>query len=173
MQVPHILKNYNLFINGIGFAGRVKEVTLPVLEIATEEFKAAGMVMPMDLDMGMQKLTCSMVLNEYNPEALRLFGLGVGSTASVTLKGVLDNENGQDAANQVKKIEVKLNGMWTSIDMGTWIVGESQSLTLSMSATYYKVSIANEDLIEIDVLNMVRKIGDNDVYEGSREILGI
>ena len=34
MIIPKILKNFNLFIDGRGYAGRVEEVTLPKLNLS-------------------------------------------------------------------------------------------------------------------------------------------
>jgi P2 family phage contractile tail tube protein len=37
-----ILKNFNLFVDGRGYAGRAEEVTPPKLTIKTEELRAGG-----------------------------------------------------------------------------------------------------------------------------------
>ena len=41
-MLPRILKNFNLFVDGRGYAGRVDEITLPKLTIKTEEFQGAS-----------------------------------------------------------------------------------------------------------------------------------
>ena len=40
-MIPEILKNFNLFIDGRGHAGKVLEVTPPKLTIKTEEFQVS------------------------------------------------------------------------------------------------------------------------------------
>lgn len=175
MSIPYILKHYNLFIGkkgdglGTSYAGKVSNVTLPILEIATAEYMGVGMDMPLDVDMGMRKLTSSMTLREYNPDAIKLFGLGTRAPASVVLRGVVDDESG----NGVKKVEVQMDGMWTKIDMGSWTSGKAQEMHLHMTAEFYKLTIGDEELIEIDVLNMVRKIGGVDALEATRSQLGL
>lgn len=72
IQFPRILKNLNLFVDGRGHAGHVDEVTLPKLTIKTEEHRAGGMDLPVELDMGMEKLEASIVLSDTNPDIFRL-----------------------------------------------------------------------------------------------------
>ena len=64
-MLPKILKNFNLFVDGRGYAGRVDEITLPKLTIKTEEFQGAGMSAPVEIDLGMEKLEMDMRFSEY------------------------------------------------------------------------------------------------------------
>ena len=38
-MLPKILKNFNVFVDGRGYAGRVEEITLPKLTIKTKSIK--------------------------------------------------------------------------------------------------------------------------------------
>jgi P2 family phage contractile tail tube protein len=38
-MIPKILKNFNLYVDGRGYAGRVEEITLPKLTITTIKFR--------------------------------------------------------------------------------------------------------------------------------------
>jgi UDP-N-acetylmuramoyl-L-alanyl-D-glutamate--2,6-diaminopimelate ligase len=55
-MLPKILKNFNVFVDGRGYAGKIDEITLPKLTIKTEEYRAGGMDIPVSIDMGMEKL---------------------------------------------------------------------------------------------------------------------
>ena len=67
-----ILKNFNLFVDGRGYAGRAEEVTPPKLTIKTEELRAGGMDAPISIDLGMEKLECGFSLVEYDPNLMQL-----------------------------------------------------------------------------------------------------
>ena len=56
-----ILKNFNLFVDGRGYAGKAEEVTPPKLTIKTEEFRGGGMDVPAAVDMGMEKLEAKQI----------------------------------------------------------------------------------------------------------------
>ena len=55
-MIPKILKNFNLFIDGRGYAGKCDEVNPPKLNIKSEEYRAGGLDAPIPIDMGMEKL---------------------------------------------------------------------------------------------------------------------
>ena len=40
IELPRVLKNMNLFVDGRGYAGRVDEIQLPKLTLKTEEHRA-------------------------------------------------------------------------------------------------------------------------------------
>lgn len=164
-KIPKVLKGFNLFIKDKGFAGRVDEITLPKLSIKSEELKAGGMDIPVSMDMGMEKLECSMKLLEYTPEVIKLFGINERSPVDVVLKGALDDEETRT------KVEIELRGSWSEVDMGSWKAGDKQTLSLSMGVRYYKLNIAGEDLVEIDAMNMERVIGGVDQLASLKDLI--
>ena len=88
-MLPKILKNFSAFVDGRGYAGRVDEITLPKLSIKTEEYRGGGMDVPIDIDLGMEKLEAEITFSEYDPELFRLFGIMDNSTVNFTLRGGL------------------------------------------------------------------------------------
>ena len=166
-MIPKTLKNFNLFVDGRGYAGRVEELTLPKLSIKTEEIKAGGMDVPIELDMGMEKLECELTLSEYDAEVIKMFGLNNGAQVPLTLRGGLDDEAG------ITPVVVTLQGAWRALDFGNWKAGEKASLKVSVALRYYRLEIGGQELIEIDALNMVRKIDGKDQLEGLRGALGL
>lgn len=164
-KIPKVLKNFNLFITGKGYAGRVQEVTLPKLSIKTEEYSAGGMDIPIDLDMGMDKMECQMTLSEYNPDVLKLFGLSDRAPVDVVLKGAVTDED------TVTKVEVELQGMWKELDMGSWKAGDKQTLSVGMTVRYYKLTVGPDVLVEIDAATFERKIFGEDQLTQIRDII--
>ncbi len=166
-MIPKILKNFNLFIDGRGYVGKVEEVNPPKLNIKTEEFRAGGMDSPVMIDMGVEKLEGSFTLLEYDKDILKQFGLVSGNAVQVTLRGAL-----QDDSN-VSPLIVKLRGMYAEIDMGKISAGEKATLQCTIVCRYYSLEIDGEKLIEIDIDNMTRVIGGQDKLIDVRKALGI
>ena len=50
IELPRVLKNMNLFVDGRGYAGRIDEIQLPKLTLKTEEHRAGGMDLPVEID---------------------------------------------------------------------------------------------------------------------------
>ena len=114
-----ILRNFNLFIDGIGYAGNVESFTPPNLSLATEEFKAAGMIAPLEVETGMlEKLEASFTLTKIAPEVEARVGNWL-KPISLTARGAL-----QDFDGNVKECVVKLTGKIKSIESGEWKPGE-------------------------------------------------
>jgi uncharacterized protein len=166
-MIPKILKNFNLFIDGRGYVGKVEEVNPPKLNIKTEEFRAGGMDSPVMIDMGVEKLEASFTLLEYDKNVLKQFGLVSGNAVPITLRGALQDDT------TVSPIVIKLRGMYTEMDMGKISAGEKGSLQCTLSCRYYSLEIDGEQLIEIDIDNMTRKIGGQDKLVDIRKALGI
>ena len=57
------LKNIRVELNGSDFDGIVDEFTPPQLEIMIQQYHAAGMDVPIDLDMGMHPLRGRLMIN--------------------------------------------------------------------------------------------------------------
>lgn len=168
-MLPRTLRNFSLFVDGTGYAGKVTEMTLPTLGISTEEYRAGGLDAPIAIDMGMEALTSSFTLAEYDPEVLKLFGLYDQNAVDLTVRGALQRNGDQDAVALV----VNLTGSISQFDPGSLEAGAMTEASFEMQVRYYKLSIANEILQEIDVENMKRIINGTDQLESLRTAMGI
>ena len=166
-MIPKILKNFNLFVNGRGYVGLVEDITLPKLSAKMTELHSGGMDMPLDLELGMDKLECSFSLFEYDVDTIAQFGLNNGAQVPLTLRGALDNEEG------VTPVVITLQGAWKELDFGTWKAGDKPSLKVNISVRYYKLEIGGEEMVELDVANMIRKVKGVDQLETTRSAIGI
>ena len=129
IELPRVLKNMNLFVDGRGYAGRVDEIQLPKLTLKTEEHRAGGMDLPVELDLGMEKLEAQLTISDFDPELFKLFGLLDVSEAQLTLRGAIQAQ-GQTA----QPVVVNLRGGWKELDPGTWKPGDKSTLTVMVAA---------------------------------------
>ncbi|XGA08486.1 MAG: phage major tail tube protein [Wolbachia endosymbiont of Xenopsylla cheopis] len=166
-MLPKILKNFNVFVDGRGYAGRIDELTLPKLTIKTEEYRAGGMDIPVSIDLGMEKLEAELTFAEYDTELFRLFGLTDGNSVPLTLRGGLQGNN------NVEAVVINLRGTFRELDFGSWKSGEKAALKCMVNAHYYKLTIGGKELIEIDAENMMRKINGVDQLASLQMALGI
>ncbi|MCG8471380.1 MAG: phage major tail tube protein [Desulfobacterales bacterium] len=165
-MLPKKLKNFTAFSDGYGFTGLITEVETPKLALKMEEFRAGGMDAAIELEMGMEKLESTLTFAEYNEEIFKLFGLVDGNAVSLTLRGARQNDQGTD------EIIINMRGRYKELDSGSWKPGDLATLKASVALGYYKLTIGGKELIEIDVQNMVRKIGGVDQLAEQRKALG-
>lgn len=164
VQLPRVLKNLNLFIDGQGHAGHVDEVTLPTLGLLTEDHRAGGMDAALEIELGMQKLEGTCILSDFHPDVFRMFGR---PDVPVTIRGAMQAQGGEVIA-----VSVMLRGLFRSLEGGSWKPGQKGTLTVAIAASYYKLSYGGDDLVEIDVLNMVRIVGGIDQLAEQRAAIG-
>ncbi len=166
-QIPRVLKNFSLFVDGRGLAGTVQTLTLPTLTTKMEEFRGGGMDAPVELDMGMEKLEGTFELAEYNPDIIALFGLASAETR-LTARGAMR----RDGENAVAAV-VNMTGSIKELDPGDWTAGDMATGTFGYSLRYFKLTVDGRDLVEIDKVNMIRRINGVDQLESIRTAIGV
>lgn len=166
-QIPRILKNFSLFVDGRGLAGTIQTLTLPTLTTKMEEFRGGGMDAPVELDMGMEKLEGSFELAEYNPDIIALYGLA-SADAQLTARGAM-RRDGEAAVPVI----VNMTGVIKELDPGDWTAGDMSTGTFAYALRYYKLTVGGRELIEIDKVNMIRRIDGVDQLESIRTAIGV
>ena len=131
IELPHVLKNMNLFVDGRGYAGRVDEIQLPKLTLKTEEHRAGGMDIPVELELGMDKLEAELTISDLDPEVFKLFGLLDSTRTQITLRGAI-----QAQGTVARPVIVNLAGGCKEIEASAWKPGDKSTLTLQVAAHY-------------------------------------
>lgn len=165
--LPRKLKKFTAWVDGTGYLGKVQELEPPKLSLKTEEYRAGGMDAPVEIDMGMEKLEANATFAEYSPELFEKFGVVEGKDVPFTFRGAIR------ANAEADEVILEMRGRIRELDTGTWKAGDDSTLKIAIALRYYKVTIAGEEVIEIDPVNMIRKIGGVDQLETERSALGI
>lgn len=164
--LPRVLKNFTAYIDGRGYIGRIETAKLPELEINSEEYRGGGMDSMVDIDMGMKKLEGEIVLAEYNPDAIKLWGL-FNADIPIVLRGAIQRQ-GEDAVPAI----IRMTAGFKKVSRDEWQTGKNSKMTLSYTANRYQELIANETVVDIDVLNFTRIVGGIDHLSSIRAALG-
>lgn len=167
MSVSQILKNFNVYVDGRGYAGKAQSIQLPELTIQTESHRAAGMDAPISLDMGMEEMESQITFASFDKELLKRFGLAEGNQTQLTAKGAL-----RDIDGAVTPLTVAMRGTVSNLPLGTWEAGSKAELQLTMKLRYFKLQHGDEITHEIDPINNVRIIGGVDQLAEIRKAIG-
>ena len=138
IELPRVLKNMNLFVDGRGYAGRVDEIQLPKLTLKTEEHRAGGMDIPVEIELGMEKLEAQLTISDYDPEVFKLFGLLDFSESQITLRGAI-----QAQGSEAKPVIVHLRGGWKELESSNWKPGSARGCCNARRAGYGPPPMAN------------------------------
>ena len=169
MALPRKLKHMNLFNDGISYVGQVEEVVLPTLAKQTEEYRAGGMAAPIETHMGLEALAIEWTCGGLMDQPLRQMGVTTHDGVMLRFAGSYQ----RDDTGAVSAVEVVIRGRHKSVDMGTAKSGENSPMKVESSISYYKLTIDNEDIVEIDIMNMVEKYDGVDVLEKHRTAIGL
>lgn len=172
-MLPKILKNFNAYVDGRGYAGRIDEITLPKLTIKTEEYQGAGMSAPVEIDLGMEKLEMELTFSEYDKELFKLFGLTNGSEFALTIRGALQGTGILAQNGGTSSLVINVRGYFKDMDFDSWKPAEKATLKVSVACNYYKLTMDGVELIEIDPVNMIRNVNGVDQLTEIRQVLQI
>ena len=162
------ITKFQAFVDGKSYAGTVSSFTPPVPTEKVEEVLTGGMLAPMEVSMGLEKLEASMVFESSSPDVLNLLGIVEQGAVSFEFRGAAVDDNGT-----TRPVIHTCRGNIKSIDHGTFTAGEKNQTTVSMSVVYYRHSFDGRDMIEIDVQNMVFKTGGQDRLAEQRNAIGL
>jgi len=167
-MIPETLANMNLFVDGISFQGDVPSLTLPKLALKMEEYRPGGMDMPIEMDLGMEKLESSFTTTGMRKEALKFFGLADGNAFNGVFRGSFKGQKGE-----TKAVIVTQRGTLKELDMGDWKPGDKAEHKHAIALTYYKLEVGGEVIYEIEPMAMKRVINGVDQLASQRRDLGL
>ncbi|HZV57735.1 MAG TPA: phage major tail tube protein [Sphingobium sp.] len=171
MPLPVILKNMNMFHNGLSLAGVVAEVTLPPLERKMENYRGGGMTGTIAIDMGEadEPITIEYKMGGFHEAAYENFGAATHDAEMIRWVGAFQD----DGTGQYKAVEITARGRHSKLEEGTQKPGERGDGGKTFLASFYQLTVDGRELVYIDVPNMVFRTGGVDRNAELRAILGI
>jgi len=169
MALPRTLKDMLLFNEGLNYLGDAKTVTLPTLTRKMEEWRGAGMNVPVSMDMGMEAMELSFTCGGLRRDVLRQWGMPTAAGVYLRFAG---NYQSDDTA-AMDHVEVIVRGRHSEIEMGDQETGEVSEFKATMALAYYKLVWNGRTEIEIDPLAMIEIVGGVDRLAERRSALGI
>ncbi|WP_192457694.1 phage major tail tube protein [Musicola keenii] len=171
MALPKKLKYFNMFIDGDSYLGMIPELTLPKLSRKTEDYQGGGMPGSVAIDLGMEAgaLDMELTLGGIDAQLLKKYGSAAADAIQLRFSGSYQS----DDTGEIISVEVQTRGRYTEIDTGSAKMGDDSTCKFTLKNTYYKLTIASDDVIEVDVLNAVFKVGGTDLMEQHRANMGL
>jgi P2 family phage contractile tail tube protein len=160
---PQTIKTLNLFVDGDGYAGALDDVQLPNLVIKTEDYDGAGDV-AIALDVGMEKLMLEATINQMEKNLYKLFGK----------KGVnLTGRAGVSEDGKIIPVIVNMTGTMNEIGGDPLKRNSVVGTKIKIDLDYYALTIDGDQVVEIDVINNIRKIDGVDQLSEARAAAGL
>ncbi|MCC7005180.1 MAG: phage major tail tube protein [Ottowia sp.] len=169
MAMPRKLKQFNVFTDGVNYVGECIEITLPKLARKMEDYRSGGMSGSVDIDLGMEKLELEVTYGGFMQDVLKSFGIGKLDGVMLRFAGSYQ----RDDSGECDAVEIVVRGRAQEIDFGNAKAGDNSDFKTKYSLSYYKLTVNSSDLVEIDVVNLVEKIGGVDRLAEHRGNIGL
>lgn len=161
----YILRNCTIFVDRISQIGQASEMELPVPKEKVEELRNAGMVMPIEIKLGYEKLEMKFKMTAFSPQVLKLFGLKIGDTREFMVTGALVDEDGA-----THSAVAYVRGFLREAKADSWKPGDKKNENdYEVSVRYYKLEIDGEPIVEMDPFEV--KVGGVSQTDGIRRAL--
>lgn len=142
----YILRNCTIFVDRVSKIGQASEIELPVPKEKVEELRNAGMVMPIEIKLGYEKLEMKFKLTAFDPQVMKLFGLKPGSVTEFMATGALVDEDGTTHSGVAY-----VRGFLREAKADGWKPGDKKNENdYEVSVRYYKLEIDGEPILEMD-----------------------
>ncbi|EOV1173354.1 phage major tail tube protein [Vibrio fluvialis] len=165
---PKVLADYAWFQDGIGLIGLVPKVKLPPLNRAVEEYLAGGMSGAIKVDMAaVETEDIEITIAELNATTIAMFGLTNGLEKPFVFRSALQGQNG------VESFTVKATGRVIGLDMGEFERKKLTEMTCKITWTTYSIFSGAIELLHIDLLSGIERVGGVDLRSDIRAALGI
>ena len=76
-MISNVLRNFVVWVDGFGKMGDGDTCQLPNLNLTMEDYRGGGMDIPVEVDLGMEKMEAEFSLTSFDPHTIGLFGLAV------------------------------------------------------------------------------------------------
>lgn len=164
-QLPRQLKAFNLYVDGDSYAGRADSITPPAMAFMMEEHRAGGMDAPVELELGMEVMRATLVISDYSPRLISLIGR---PEVPIVARGAV-----QAQGANAESVVINMRGMFANTEFSEWRPGTKSTKTVTASLSYFRYRQADVEYVEIDIINMVRRVGGVDQLASQRAAIGL
>ena len=170
--VVNRLTNANVYIGGTSFLGRAEEITLPAIKAKYSDHKGLGMIMDVEFPNGFEKMTGKIKWSSLYTDVVDAVG-DPFSAVQMQVRANLDIYDASGERSQSSVVCFLTVRFKDSLSSLTIKMNEPSEQESEFSATYYRLEVDGNPLIEIDALSQMFFVNDDDQLAQYRENLGI
>ena len=168
MSLTYVLRKFIVYADGYGKLGEGENCKLPTMEINSEEFRGGGMDTPVKVDLGTNAFTLEFKLSSFDPQVYNLWGLYPGQDKQYTIRGSLAHMAGSPFA-----AVAACRGNLQKVEADNFEPAKKILHTFTCELTYYKLTIGEQLIYDIDIENGKRVVGGVDQLLNDRVALGL
>ncbi|GLR13273.1 major tail tube protein [Chitinimonas prasina] len=169
MALPSVLKFFGTFVGGNDYIGETKEVVLPKLTRKLEKWRSGGMDGAISMDLGQGDLEIEVTYGGFMRELLRDYAADKHDAVMIRWAGSYQRGDSEDA----DAVEVVVRGRHEEFDFGSGKPGEETEFKVKSAISYYKLTVNDVVVVEIDLVGMVCIVDGKDRLAKHRRNIGM
>jgi len=164
------LTNVNLYMDGRSLLGRAEELELPQVKHKMTEHKALGMVGKIELPAGFDKLEGEIKWNSLYKDVAKTVA-NPYKAVQLQCRSNIETYGAQGRLQEVSLVTY-LTVMFKKNPLGTFKQHDNAEFGSGFSATYIKQVIDGDEVLELDYLANIFRVGGEDMLETYRANIG-
>lgn len=148
-MLPKVLTDFNCFIDGVGYAGKASALTQPTITKKMQEVFTAGMAAPAKVPVGYEAIEAELTFLDPATDLVKLIKKNSTNAINARFVGTYFEPGGSGSTIDC---EIVLTGTIEEYAPGELKRGEQPETKFKLAATYYKCTVGEEVLHEINAL---------------------
>lgn len=161
----------NVYVNNASKHGQASEITAPTITAVMTDYKAMGMVGSAEFFNGFDKIETTIKWTYPDNEAQKACANFLKPVDLMIRSSKAEYDNTGISAE--KPIVMYVRGYPKAHPGGSFKAKEDTELENTFTVNYYKLEIDGEEIVEIDVMNNIYKVGGEDLLADRRQNLGL
>ena len=162
--------NANVYVNGNSILGQAEEVKVPEVKHKGSEHKALGLMGSPEFFAGIDKLEATIKWNSFYADTLKLFA-DPFTSLSLQVRASLE-EYGSTGRTAEKPVVIYLTAQSSNFPSASFKQHDNVDVESTLRCTYYKMVIDGKDIIEVDIMANIYKVGGVDMLAGYKANIG-
>lgn len=161
----------NVYVNNASKHGQASEITAPTITAVMTDYKAMGMVGSAEFFNGFDKIETTIKWTYPDNAAQKACANFLKPVDLMIRSSKAEYDNTGISAE--KPIVMYVRGYPKAHPGGSFKAKEDTELENTFTVNYYKLEIDGEEIVEIDVMNNIYKVGGEDLLAERRQNLGL
>ena len=166
------IRDANVYINGTSTHGQANEITLPEIKPSKSEAKNLGMVGVLKLDNGgFEALEATIKWNSPNND-VKIILANSRKKVDLMVRSQRDVYENGDLVRE-ESVIYYLRGTSASYNMGSLKAKDDTENETKIDLSYIKEVVNGQEIVELDVVNNIYRVGGQDLLATYRKNLGV
>lgn len=169
--IPSVLTNARVYREGTGLLG-VATVEMPDFEYLSESISGLGIMGEMDVPVTghFKAMSLKLKWNSHQPEAMSLLA---PQAHQLDIRGSIQELDAGSGTFMDKAIKVVVKAMPKKSGIGKFEPGKKMEPETELEIYYIKIWLGGVELVEVDKLNFICRLGASDMLAQIRTNLGL